>query len=65
MSHNGRATPAQLPTPSACHACGETVNLHHDNMMVELVEDPCSSNTNIIVWHQDCYNLFLDEGEES
>jgi hypothetical protein len=65
MSRNRRGTPAQLPTQSACHACGEAVNLHHDNMMVELVEDPRSFNTNIIVWHQDCYDQFLDEGEVS
>jgi len=65
MSHNGRKTLGQVPTEPACHSCGKTVNLQRDNVLVELTDDPWSYNKSTIVWHQDCYDQFLDEGEES
>lgn len=64
MKNNGSRTPARVSQRQGCHACGKIVNLQHDNVLVELPDDASSPKKEAIVWHKDCYNQFLDDGEE-
>ncbi|MBX3318922.1 MAG: hypothetical protein KF876_15400 [Nitrospira sp.] len=47
-----------------CQGCGETVDLQHDSALVETPSVPSPSDKNVLVWHQRCYDSFLEEGEE-
>lgn len=64
MNRNESRELAQNPPP-ACHGCGRPVNLENKNTLVETTERLWSHNKDGIVWHQDCFNNFLDEGEET
>jgi hypothetical protein len=48
----------------ACQGCGETIDLQRDGTLVETPSVHLSSDQSVLVWHQDCYDSFLDEGEE-
>jgi len=48
----------------SCHVCGKPVDLRHKNVLVETVEESITQPTHAIVWHQDCYNQYLEAGEE-
>jgi hypothetical protein len=48
----------------ACQGCGETIDLQRDETLVEMPSVHLSSDQGVLVWHQDCYDSFLDEGEE-
>jgi hypothetical protein len=62
--NNGMSPSAQLPPKPACQACGKPIDLQRDNVLMELVDNPLSHNIQPLVWHQRCYDRFLDEGEE-
>jgi hypothetical protein len=65
MSQNRSREFAQTPHRPACHGCGRPVDLENENILVETTERLRSHNKDGIVWHQDCFNTFLDEGEET
>jgi len=65
MKQNGHGTFVQtLPQPT-CYGCGTPINLEHEDTLVELVEGRWSRDRAMIRWHQDCFNQYLDEGEET
>ncbi|NGZ99150.1 MAG: hypothetical protein CV089_24075 [Nitrospira sp. WS110] len=47
-----------------CEGCGETVDLRHDSALVETPSVAAPSDKDVLVWHQQCYDSFLEEGEE-
>jgi hypothetical protein len=47
-----------------CQGCGGTIDLQRDGTLVETPIVHSSSDQGVLVWHQDCYDSFLDEGEE-
>jgi hypothetical protein len=47
-----------------CPACGKPVDLGQKDVLVEMVEKLPSQHTDAIAWHQDCYDQFLEDGEE-
>jgi hypothetical protein len=61
---NGSKTSLHKPRNQECQGCGETVDLQHDGALVETPPVPSSSDNDVLVWHQDCYDSFLEEGEE-
>jgi hypothetical protein len=61
---NGNKSSLHRPHNQECQGCGETVDLQHDGTLVEMPIDRPASEQDVLVWHQDCYDSFLDEGEE-
>ncbi len=49
---------------TTCHSCGKLVDLSSKNALVETPEDGPSKTSRGVAWHQDCFNRFLDQGEE-
>ena len=62
--YNGGYSAMAVPPQPACHSCREPVSLQDDNLLIEVVQNPLSENNQVIVWHQDCYDQFLEDGEE-
>lgn len=60
----GTGTDITASSNASCHACGKPVDLRHKNVLVELLEKPATQHTDAIAWHQDCYDQYLDDGEE-
>jgi hypothetical protein len=61
---NGSKSFLRRPHSQECQGCGETIDLQRDGTLVEMPIVHSSSDQDVLVWHQDCYNSFLDEGEE-
>jgi len=65
MTINTRnGSPASMPPYPECRGCGGTVDLRHDNLLVEKLIADSADESGVNIWHKDCYDLFLDEGEE-
>jgi len=57
--------PSTEASPSPfCQVCGKPVDLRHKNVLVETVEKSITQPTEAIAWHQDCYDQYLESGEE-
>jgi hypothetical protein len=61
---NGNKSSLHKPGHQECQGCGETVDLQHHSTSVEMPTVPYSSDKEVLVWHHDCYESFLEEGEE-
>ncbi|MDH5641590.1 MAG: hypothetical protein OEY28_09875 [Nitrospira sp.] len=49
----------------SCQVCGKPVDIRQKNTLVELLETPVARQTDAkIAWHQDCYDQYLEDGEE-
>lgn len=65
MKHRPERDPAaEMPQRAACRACGKTVNPTRGDVLVESIDDPQGRNKGTILWHQACYDRFLEDGEE-
>lgn len=61
---NGPGPSLATSSHPSCHVCRKPVDLRHENVLVELVEKSIMQPTDSIVWHQDCYDQYLEDGEE-
>lgn len=63
---NAKRTGSSSETSSrpSCHACGKPVDLRRMNVLLEVVEKSTGQPTKAIAWHLDCYERYLDDGEE-
>jgi len=61
---NGPGSSLAASSHPPCHVCGKPVDIRNDNVLVELVEKSLMQPTDSIAWHQDCYDQYLEEGEE-
>jgi len=63
---NANRTGSSFETSShpPCPACGKPVDLRRTNVLLELVEKSTEQPTKAIAWHLDCYERYLDDGEE-
>lgn len=61
---NGNKLSLHKARHQECQGCGETVDLQRDSALVETPSVSSSSDKHVLVWHQDCYDSFLEEGEE-
>lgn len=61
-----KSTGASFETASCtpCRACGKPVDLRRTNVLLEVVEKSMEQPTKTITWHLDCYERYLDDGEE-
>lgn len=48
-----------------CHACGIPIDVERDDTLVESLSDRPMHDRRTLFWHQDCFNEFLDRGEET
>ena len=49
----------------SCQVCGKPVDIRQKNTLVELLETPVIRQADTtIAWHQDCYDQYLEDGEE-
>jgi hypothetical protein len=48
-----------------CHGCGNPIDPRSDDALVEPVEGTGSHKEERAVWHQECFEHFLDKGEET
>lgn len=65
MNRNGHRAFPQAPPRLTCYGCGKPIDLEHEDTLVEMVESRWSHDGGMIRWHQNCFNHFLDEGEET
>ena len=65
MNRNGHGVFPQAPPILTCYGCGKRIDLEHEDTLVEMVEGWWSRDGDMIRWHQDCFNHYLDEGEET
>lgn len=49
---------------SSCPACGQPIDLNRTNVLMEVVEKSTEHPSKTIAWHLDCYERYLDDGEE-
>lgn len=61
---NGHKSSVHQTLNQECQGCGETVNLQHDGTLVEVPVVHSDTDQGVLVWHQDCYESFLQEGKE-
>lgn len=61
---NGSMSLAQNPPQSKCHGCGKSVYLQFQDAVMEVLATPQPPHKQTVVWHHDCYDDFLDRGEE-
>lgn len=61
---NGARPSTAVSRDPPCHACGRPVDLRHQNVLVEVIKKLTPQQAEAIVWHQDCYDQYLDDGEE-
>lgn len=67
MNVNGHTDPSQIMPDVPCPWCGVPANSDSDQAVVEfqVAEGGSPQDMACQVWHQDCYNAFLEQGEES
>ena len=61
---NGNKSSLHRSHNQECQGCGETIHFQRDSTSVETSIVHSASEQGVLAWHQDCYNSFLDEGEE-
>ena len=63
---NAKRTGSSFETSSRppCHGCGQPVDLRRMNVLLEVVKQSTEQPTKAIAWHLDCYERYLDDGEE-
>lgn len=64
LNTNGTGSSTEIVSDPLCHACGQLVDLLHHNVLVEVVKGRRPHQADTIVWHKDCYDQYLDDGEE-
>lgn len=65
MNRNGYRAFPQAPPRLTCSGCGKPIDIENEDTFVETIAGQWSQDGERIVWHQDCFNTFLDEGEET
>jgi hypothetical protein len=55
----------QSPAHPRCHSCGYPVDLTRDDALVESAANAQNELDGETVWHQVCFDDFLDQGEET
>jgi len=65
INQNGHRTFVQTPPHLTCYGCGKPIDLEHEDTLVEVVDGRWSPDRNMIRWHQNCFDQYLDEGEET
>ena len=65
INRNGHRDFPPASPHTTCSGCGEPVDIENADTLIEMTEDQWSRDGNRIAWHQDCFNHFLDEGEET
>jgi hypothetical protein len=65
INQNGHRTFVQTPPQPTCCGCGKSIDLKHEDTLVELVDRRWSQDRGMIRWHQNCFDHYLDEGEET
>jgi hypothetical protein len=61
---NGSPVWSQEPSDLKCSGCGKPVDLSKNNTLIEPFKEQFPSNEGKMAWHQQCFDRFLDEGEE-
>lgn len=66
MNANGHTDPSQSVPDAPCPWCGVPANSDSEQAVVEVqgAEGRAPQDMTCLVWHQDCYDEFLDRGEE-
>lgn len=64
MNRNRHGVFQALPKLT-CYGCEKPIDLEHEDTLVEMVEGRWSQAGDMIRWHQDCFNHYLDEAEET
>lgn len=67
MNNNGDTASSQSVPDAPCPLCGIPANSEAEPAVVEFQkgEGRTSQDMTCLVWHQHCYDEFLDQGEES
>ena len=52
-------------THSPCRSCGKPVQLQGRSAFIEPNEEPRRSGSSQHVWHRECFDAYLEEGEET
>lgn len=65
MNRNGQGVFPQTPPGLTCYGCGKPIDLENEDTLVEMVEGRWSQDGDMIRWHQDCFNHYLEKGEET
>jgi len=65
MNHNGHTDPSQSLPDAPCPGCGVPANSSSEQAVVEFQVGETAEDITCLVWHQHCYDEFLDQGEES
>lgn len=65
MERNGQGVFPQAPPMLTCYGCGKPIDLVHEDTLVEMIGGRWPHAADIVRWHQDCFNQYLDEGEET
>jgi hypothetical protein len=58
-------TSMQRTANPKCHSCGHPVDLMRDDVLVESADITRNDRDGEMVWHQVCFDDFLDQGEET
>ncbi len=53
----------QASASITCHGCRKPVDPKHERTMIERIDQVQDKES--IAWHQDCFNRFLEAGEET
>lgn len=61
---NGSISLAENPPQTKCYGCGQTVYLQFQDAVMEVLVTTHSPQKQTVVWHQNCYEHFLDQRKE-
>ena len=65
MNDDIQREPFQTPPRPICHGCRKPVDPKSERALVETIDAVQSNDRKSIAWHQDCFNNFLEAGEET
>lgn len=59
-----RKTRLERPWNLPCALCGQSIASHQTNTEIETRDTARREHAMVRVWHKDCFNRFLEDGEE-
>ena len=65
MQRNSHKTAEVIQDHVPCTSCGKPVQVPGSGAMIEPVDDVKARSTSERAWHRECFNNYLDEGEET
>lgn len=65
MNRNGQGVSSKIPPGLTCYGCGKPIDPEQEDTLIEMVGGRWSQDGDLIRWHQDCFNHYLDKGEET